>query len=222
MSDNSQFVAESLAELLVAIANGVREAQEALSQMPALDRSGRPMPSYHLPYLDFQLQVDMDSTTSSESGARLLRVLPLANSQNHQPTNQQHPLRPLCGGAPGEGLPVPVLQLRAERVNGVYQLNVQLNNSAGEVLVGAAVEINLNQAASLSLSAVDGVNLTSLKTPACSKRWCAPMTAAAPARAWSWTAACPPKPPWWSPPSTASTPPVSVLAQEPRPDEHFD
>ncbi|MFO1368499.1 MAG: hypothetical protein U1F46_05835 [Marinagarivorans sp.] len=163
MSDNSQFVAESLAELLVAIANGVREAQEALSQMPALDRLGRPMPSYHLPYLDFQLQVDMDSTTS-ESGARLLRVLPLANSQK---TTSQQISSTLSGRfvavPPGEGLPVPVLQLRAERVNGVYQLNVQLNNSAGEVLVGAAVEINLNQAASLSLSAVDGVSLTSLK-----------------------------------------------------------
>jgi hypothetical protein len=164
MSDNSQFVAESLAELLVAIAGGVREAQEALSQMPALDRLGRPMPSYHLPYLDFQLQVDMDSS-QTESGARLLRVLPLANSQK---TTSQQISSTLSGRfvavPPGEGLPVPVLQLRAEAVSGAYQLNVQLTNSAGEALVGAAVELNLNQAASLQLSKVDGVNLSDLKS----------------------------------------------------------
>ncbi|HMW47310.1 MAG TPA: hypothetical protein PK011_05635 [Marinagarivorans sp.] len=163
MSDNSQFVAESLAELLVAIAGGVREAQEALSQMPALDRLGRPMPSYHLPYLDFQLQVDMDST-QTESGARLLRVLPLANSQK---TTSQQISSTLSGRfvavPPGEGLPVPVLQLQAQAIDGAYQLNVQLTNSAGEALVGAAVELNLNQAASLQLSKVDGVNLSSLK-----------------------------------------------------------
>ena len=164
MSDNSQFVAESLAELLVAIANGVREAQEALSQMPQLDRFGRPMPSYHLPYLDFQLQVDMD-TTETESGLRLLRVLPLANSQK---STTQQVSSTLSGRfvavPPGEGLPVPVLQLSAQvSASRVFQLNLQLTNSAGEALVGAAVELNLNTSASLRLSAVEGVNLANLQ-----------------------------------------------------------
>jgi hypothetical protein len=160
MSDSSQFVAESLAELLVAIANGVREAQEALSQMPVLDRLGRPMPSYHLPFLDFQLQVDMD-TTQTESGARLLRVLPLGNSQK---TSSQQISSTLSGRfvavPPGEGLPVPVLQLRAERIDGAVRLAVQLSNSANEALVGATVELNINTQASQRLSAADGVTLS--------------------------------------------------------------
>jgi hypothetical protein len=163
MSDSSQFVAESLAELLVAIANGVREAQEALSQMPVLDTFGRPMPSYHLPFLDFQLQVDME-TTENSTGNRLLRVLPLATSQKSSTSQISSTLSGrFVAIPPGEGLPIPVLRLTHSLDDELgHLLNIQLTNTAGEPLVGVPVELNLNTAASIQLSAVEGAALTNL------------------------------------------------------------
>lgn len=163
MSDK-QFVAESLAELLVAIADGVREAQEALSQMPVLDAFGRPMPTYHLPYLDFHLRVDME-TTETESGARLLRILPTGNKQK---TTSQEISSSLSGRfvaiPPGEGLPVPVLRLSNTRLSArSHSIQVQLTNSAGEPMVGVPVELNLNAAASVQLSAAQGISIASLR-----------------------------------------------------------
>ncbi|MBC6907091.1 hypothetical protein DWB84_16740 [Saccharophagus sp. K07] len=163
MSD-TQFVADSLAELLTAIANGVREAQEALSQMPALDAFGRPMPTYHLPYLDFQLQVDMENSVT-ESGTRLLRILPTANKQK----NSTQEISSTLSGRfvaipPGEGLPMPVLRLSNTRLSArSHTIQVQLINTAGEPLVGVPVELNLNEAASIQLSAAQGISIASLR-----------------------------------------------------------
>lgn len=163
MSDK-QFVAESLAELLSAIADGVREAQESLSQMPSIDAFGRPLPTYHMPYLDFQLQVDMD-TTVTESGQRLLRVLPIAARDK---SSTQQISSTLSGRfvaiPPGEGLPTPVLSLTNTRLTArSHELHVHLMNTAGEALVGVPVEINLMEEASIELSAAQGVSLSGLR-----------------------------------------------------------
>lgn len=162
MSDNTQFVAESLAELLVAIADGVREAQDALSNLPSFDAYGRPLPSYHLPYLDFHLQVDME-TTQNNAGNRLLKILPASKQTNSRQDISSTLSGRFVAVPPGEGLPIPLLHIATHaETQRRHQINVQLTNSAGEVIAGAAVELNISLDASKKLSAVAGVNLSNL------------------------------------------------------------
>ena len=82
MDDDNRLVAESIEELLVALASGVREAQEALNEAEPIDSFGRPMPAYHIPYLDFELGVDVETT--HQTGGRpllLTRRLPRRRSR---------------------------------------------------------------------------------------------------------------------------------------------
>ncbi|AJQ97770.1 hypothetical protein [Gynuella sunshinyii] len=164
MSDSSQFVAESLEELLVAIANGVREAQEALSEAPPFDAYGRPLPTYHLPYLDFDLKVDLN-TVETSGGLRALRVLPIGGSQNTTQKISSSLTGRLVSIPAGDGLPVPVLTLNSTRTAArQHALNLSLSNSAGEILQNAQVEINFDLATSQQLSQTQGINLKNLGT----------------------------------------------------------
>jgi hypothetical protein len=164
MSDGSQFVAESLEELLVAIADGVREAQAALSQAPPFDAYGRPVPTYHLPYLDFNLKIDLQ-TVETQSGARLLKIMPLGNMPQK---NQASEITSSLSGRfvaipPGEGLPIPVIQFSSMLLSAQqHQLEIVLSNTAGERLVGAQVELNIDLAASKKLSATFGVSMADI------------------------------------------------------------
>lgn len=56
----------ALHEILLSIANSLNEAQHTLRSMPAYDEYGRPNTLYHLPYLDFNLEV-VSSFESTES-----------------------------------------------------------------------------------------------------------------------------------------------------------
>ncbi|KRT55858.1 hypothetical protein [endosymbiont of Ridgeia piscesae] len=161
MSTPSRFIAESLEELLVSIADGVREAQDALNSAPPLDRFGRPLPSYHLPYLDFQLQAAME-TVSSNSGAVRLRIIPLNGSNTATQEISSTLSGRLVAVPPGEGLPTPILSLSSTRENARrHTIRVTASNSAGEILVGQTIELNLNMEASKQLSLIQGITLTS-------------------------------------------------------------
>ncbi len=166
MSDSSKFVAESLEELLTGIADGVREAQASLSEAPPFDAYGRPVPSYHLPYVDFDLKVDME-TTETPSGARLLRVKPFT-STTQKSVNKE--ISSSISGRfvaipPGEGLPVPMLLLSSTRLSArKHTIEVSAANSAGEVLQNVQIELNFNLNLSQQLSSTQGVNLTTLRS----------------------------------------------------------
>ena len=70
MPDDSRFVAESIEEMLVALADGVREAQEALSDAQPVDVFGRPMPTYHIPYLDFEIAVEIETQRQDNGNSK--------------------------------------------------------------------------------------------------------------------------------------------------------
>ena len=57
MSDQSQFVAGSIEDILLAMAEGLADAQDRLNLLDPFDAYGRPRPQYHVPYLDFDLKV---------------------------------------------------------------------------------------------------------------------------------------------------------------------
>ena len=153
MPDESRFVAESIEEMLVALANGVREAQEALSEGQPVDVFGRPMPTYHIPYLDFEIAVEVE-TQRQDNGKPILRVVgkPAATGSRASETRSTLSGR-LVAVPPGEGLPIPVLRLAAEAAGARRRrISVQLSNSAGELLVGQRVELNIDPVASQQLT----------------------------------------------------------------------
>jgi hypothetical protein len=152
MPDQSRFVGNSIEELLVALAEGVREAQAALASTDNVDAAGRPLPGYHLPYLDFSINVEME--TRSDSGGRPVALL--FKSQPGTSTTQQVTSTiagRLVATPPGDGLPIPRIDLLpGVNIGGEVRLDLRLSNSAGEVLAGRTVELNVDDAASTRLT----------------------------------------------------------------------
>ncbi len=159
MGNEDRFVSESLEALLVSIADGVREAQDALNNIKPVDAFGRAMPTYHMPYLDFELQVEMETVTTA-SGSRFLRINPKTGSSSSTREVTSTISGRLVAVPPGDGLPTPLLTLSSQwKKSRVYEINVSAVNSAGEILAGQAIELNINLEASRQLSETEGVKL---------------------------------------------------------------
>ncbi|MGY6409871.1 MAG: hypothetical protein ACXIUV_02410 [Alkalilacustris sp.] len=160
MTDRS-FVSGSIAELLAAVASGVRDAQEALSAAPPLDAAGRPVPGYQLPYVDFEFRVNLE-TRRTEAGLPVMYASPVsAETASISSVVSGR----LVAVPPGDGRPLPVLELTAERLSARrHRLRVVAANSAGELLGGAPVELNFDLAASRQLSQAGGTALAGLRS----------------------------------------------------------
>ena len=166
MSNPNRFVNDSLSALLASIAEGVREAQESLNSTPPTDAFGRPMTTYHLPYLDFEIKVDMESIVT-EGGNRFLRIHQLGGGRKSSSTTQD--ITSTISGRlvaipPSEGLPTVILSLLSERLTARrHKIKLTAINSAGEILVGHSIELNINLAASKQLSELEGINLSNTR-----------------------------------------------------------
>lgn len=161
MSNESRFVANSIEELLVSLADGVREAQEALNDLPPLDDFGRPQNTYHLPFLDFEVEVEMQTVTVESGGTAMRKILvgPRASTTGTREISSKISGR-LVAVPPGEGLPVARLIAASERTSlRKHAISVRAANSAGEVLAGKRVEFNIDMEASQRLSAAESVTL---------------------------------------------------------------
>lgn len=70
---SSQFVASSIEGIIFAMAEGLADAQDRLNLLDPFDVYGRPRPQYHVPYLDFDLKVYMQTTQETiSSNGRVL------------------------------------------------------------------------------------------------------------------------------------------------------
>ena len=164
MSVESRFVSESLEALLLSIAEGVREAQDALNTTPPVDTFGRPTTTFHLPYLDFKVKANMETASKSTGGGRLfLKIRKGPQSSSSRDITSTLSGR-LVAIPPGEGLPTPFLTITSKRQSARSHL-ITLNalNSAGEILAGQTIELNINLEASQQLSELEGINLTTLR-----------------------------------------------------------
>lgn len=188
MSNSSKFVANSIEQILLGLARGLRDAQTVLDELPTTDAFGQPQSSYHLPYLDFNIKATVAASLSAEATTPTRSA---SIRQQHAIKARSIPLIRLtlpdlkkdAGNAPGttelvstfsgrlvsippsNALPVPRLAARILIDNpdepGQQTLLATLSNSAGELLDGAAVELNLDVDSSLQLSTAAGVkNLT--------------------------------------------------------------
>lgn len=68
MSGAGSFVAGTIEDILVALAEGIRDAQDRLNALEPFDEYGRPRPQYYLPQLDFSLKINAVETRTSETG----------------------------------------------------------------------------------------------------------------------------------------------------------
>lgn len=186
MSNSSKFVANSIEQILLGLARGLRDAQTVLNDLPTTDAFGRPLGSYHLPYLDFSIKATVAASLNDEPQA-LARKSPVLQLQHNAIQTRAIPQIRLTlpdlkkdagntGGTtelistfsgrlvsipPSNALPVPRLAARIIIEDparpGQQHLYITLSNSAGELLENAAVELNLDIDASLQLSAAAGV-----------------------------------------------------------------
>jgi hypothetical protein len=160
MSNDSRFVADSLEAFLVSIAGGVREAQDEMSSAPPVDAFGRAMPTYHLPYLDFEMKVDVE-TVNKPGRPLFLRINPKSGSGESVREISSSISGRLVAVPPGEGLPTPILTISSLRLSARrHKIAISAINTAGELLVGQGVELNINMEASRQLSAAEDVALT--------------------------------------------------------------
>ena len=153
---DTRFLGNSIEELLVAIAEGVREAQAALDTAPLADGDGRPLSTYHLPYLDFTIKVEM--STQTDSGGRPVALLFAAPPNSTTTSAAQGSVSGrLIAVPPGEGLPVPRLSVATGgNIEGAATIAVTVSNSAGEMLANQAIELNIDSDASRTLSIARG------------------------------------------------------------------
>ena len=158
MVDESRFATESLEALLVSIADGVRDAQDALSGTPPLDSFGRPMPTYHLPYLDFKIEVEME-TISKDGRPSFLRMKPRGTGGTVTREVSSTISGRLVAIPPGDGLPTPILTIASIRKPArQHEIIITAMNSAGEILAGLGIELNINLQASARLTELEVIN----------------------------------------------------------------
>jgi hypothetical protein len=147
MPIETNLVSSSVEEMLVSLANGLREAQDALNALPPFDAFGRPMPGYFIPHVDFTFEVEL-AVDSNNAGVPILKVRPgLHRPQVSTTSSRRSSLISgrLVAVPPGEGLPVPDLSLRSDAPRqGKVPLQVVLMGSDGRPMSGIAVEINID------------------------------------------------------------------------------
>lgn len=160
MPDDARFVGSSIEELLVALAEGVREAQIALNAGPLTDSNGRPLAVYQLPYLDFVVNVEIATLVGNRGRPVALLFMPVPGTGGSE---SQRQIRSTITGRlvatpPGDGLPVPRIRLAAVAPrSGRARIDIEVSNTAGERLAGQMVEINIDDETSRRLSAANGL-----------------------------------------------------------------
>lgn len=153
---DGRFIADTLETVIVGLADSLTEAQEELSSTPPLDSSGRPVPQYRLPHLDFEIGFRLVTETTRDGRRALLYFRPVGRSSSSSEVTSKISGR-FVAIPPGEGVPLPVLALTATGGGSTRRLAVQAANSAGELLAGATVQLNIDVATSQELSATAGV-----------------------------------------------------------------
>lgn len=153
MPTDSQLVATSIEEMLVSLAGGVREAQDALNDLPPFDSFGRPSPTYFIPHVDFDLEIEVKTDSNNRGRPIMLMATKMGGSSSTESTTKGKISGRLIAIPPGEGLPTPQLNVSVLGSQGRrFDLLVSARNSAGELLVGQSIELNIDIEASKLIS----------------------------------------------------------------------
>lgn len=179
------FVAGTIEDILLAIGQGIRDAQDRLNQLEPFDEYGRPRPQYYLPQLDFTLKINAVETSTSESGpeqSRLrtfapaeteaiafagIRAMPinfaLASPGRTSSSSTSEVYSTISGRfvavPPNDGMPQVALAIAASaHPDGGRKRTISVTSShaAGEPVVGATVEFNVDPVSTAALNQQPG------------------------------------------------------------------
>ncbi|WP_203567264.1 hypothetical protein [Aestuariimicrobium ganziense] len=150
------FIADTLQSVIAGMADTLTEAADELSRIPPLDSFGRPTTQYRIPYLDFEIGFRLQTQSTSSGRRALLFFAPATSSSSTNEVTSKISGR-FVAVPPGEGLPLPLLQLTVNGTGATQTLSVVAANSAGELLAHAPVQLNVDLEASNALSAAAGV-----------------------------------------------------------------
>jgi hypothetical protein len=186
MSGAGSFVAGTIEDILLAIGQGIRDAQDRLNQLEPFDEYGRPRPQYYLPQLDFTLKINAVETSTSESGpeqrSRLrtfaaaeseaiafagFRAMPinfaLASPGRTSSSSTSEVYSTISGRfvavPPNDGMPQVALAIAASaHPDGGRKRTISVTSShaAGEPVVGASVEFNVDPVSTAALNQLPG------------------------------------------------------------------
>lgn len=145
MPDAAQVSAEAISALLTGLAGALTDAQELMSDLPPTDAFGRPLPTYQIPHLDFKFEIETVQKSSSTGGFLGFQIRP--TSATPSSTVSSTISGRLVAVPPNGGLPQTQILITQTETG----LQIQLVNTAGEVLANAPVELEFDAAASLAL-----------------------------------------------------------------------
>jgi len=178
-SNNNAF---ALKDILLALADGLNDAQEELRSVPPFDEQGRPNTLYQLPYLDFGLQViskfeqettTTQTTTSNNALARRGRLRFAVTPAKEEDVVQTTEVFSKISGrftavVPNDGLPQLVINVTLDEPKAINAysarigVNISVENTSGETVEGAKVELNFDAE---STNAVNGSAFAATKLP---------------------------------------------------------
>jgi hypothetical protein len=186
MSAPGSFVAGTIEDILLAIGQGIRDAQDRLNQLDPFDEYGRPKPQYYLPQLDFTLKVNAVETRTSESdapqpsrfrsvaaaeaapvsfaGIRTAAINFALTSPVRTSSSATNEVYSTLTGRfvavpPNDGMPQIALAVAASAHPGGGRkrtIRVVSSHAAGEPVTGATVEFNVDAAATAALNQLPG------------------------------------------------------------------
>ncbi|MDR0788189.1 MAG: hypothetical protein LBG44_10045 [Gemmatimonadota bacterium] len=171
MADPSEAFS-TLDDFLLSLADGVSHAQQELSRSGLHGEPGRQF-AYHLPRVDFELKMNLRVVQDSKLTNRYksIRALNLANkhllfrplaSEETSTLEIAAVVRGAFVAVPANnGLPAPVIELTVVREDpNAPVVQVTARNMAGEALVGAEVQFNIDREESFDISAAAGRTMT--------------------------------------------------------------
>jgi len=155
--NDGRFISDTIEAVLASMAESLREAQTELNSAPPLDDFGRPSPIYQIPYLDFEIGFRLQTQERTGGGIRL-KFKPVKSGETEREVTSKISGR-FVAVPPSDGLPIPILTVSTIRISDLkHTLSITASNSAGELLAGAPIEVNVDTDASIALSEAGGVS----------------------------------------------------------------
>lgn len=146
MPEASHVSTEAISSLLTGLARAAAEAQELLADVPLQDSFGRPLPTYQIPHLDFTFEIETVRQSTTGGGPFVLSIRPATQGSKEETMTSTVSGR-LVAVPANAGLP------RTSIVTGQTEstLDIQLTNTAGEILIDTPIELAFDPEASLAL-----------------------------------------------------------------------
>lgn len=147
MTDAASTNAQAIASLLTGLAKAMTDAQEELSEAPPTDAFGRSLPSYQIPHLDFNFEIETTRKDQSDSPFARFAIIPTGKASAQHNTVSSSISGRIVAIPPHGGLPETRIVVTQTKTT----LDVQLLNTAGELLPNTLVELEFDPDSSLAL-----------------------------------------------------------------------